>query len=436
VGLALGNLCQQPWGQVVGPYLTLLVASRETNAVAITFALTAHRLVTSVGLPIVGRLSDKSTGRSGRRVPLIASGTAVAAVAVAAMTRTHGYWPLFACIVVARVALQLAIIGRVGVTPDVFGRQRWAKAAGAVAIVGFLPGVVMLGVIRSTWKQNDPSSWSLTFLLAAGGLAIGAACVALFVREAPAAQEVAEVAAAGSWRTEIDRLRAIPNARRLLVAGALLAASLAATSRLLPVWARDQLHLGGAGFANVTLALGVIGVVLVPIGVVLGSRAHPRLLAVSAAIVGAISAAACAEITDVRWFVGLTALTVPLTVAAGVALVPQFIDLFPKGDSVGQAFGQIAGPVGMLTAAVALATAVVVDAVGSTSAIWFVSAALLVALAVVFAGLRIEDGARTDVRDLLRRARHAGLRHGLFDGTVGVEDVLGAATSSGQAGSR
>jgi hypothetical protein len=133
----------------------------------------------------------------------------------------------------------------------------------------------------------------------------------------------------------------------------------------------------------------------------------------------------CALTSSTTVFVLLTAVTLPLTVAAFASLAPQFIPLFPKGDRLGQAFGMLVGPFGLFTSGAALLIAVVVDAVDSTDAMWVIASLLLVVLAITLTRLEMPAHARTNVRALLRRARDAGLGPGLFDGSVDLEDVLG-----------
>jgi hypothetical protein len=88
-------------------------------------------------------------------------------------------------------------------------------------------------------------------------------------------------------------------------------------------------------------------------------------------------------------------------------------------------FGMVVGPFGLVTSLAGIATATVVDAVGTTDAIWAIASVLLLVLAADLLTLRSERGERTDVRGLLRKARDAGLGPGLFDGSVDLEDVLG-----------
>jgi hypothetical protein len=211
----------------------------------------------------------------------------------------------------------------------------------------------------------------------------------------------------------------------LLASVALLAVAFAGVNRLLPVWARDELHVGGSEFASVSLVLLPVAAALVPLGLWLGSRAHPRALAIGAALVGAVVTALMTVITGPTMFVVLTGVSIPLTVAAFASLAPLFIPLFPKGDRLGQAWGMVVGPFGLATSLAGLASASVVDLVDTTDALWVISSVLLLALAANLTTLHVPSGARTDVRGLLRKARDAGLGPGLFDGSVDLEDVLG-----------
>ena len=244
-GLTLARMGARPYSVVQGSYVALLLATRVNGAFAITFALTAHRYVTAVVYPIVGRASDRTAARLGRRMPYMAGGLGVMAVGMWLLSIVPGYWPLVAAIVVIRVAAVFYTVGRVTVTPDVFGRSRWILAAIGVFVAGILPGLLMIGIIRASWHQADPSTWHLTFRLAAGGLLFSAIAVAALVRESPASRTAAEKAAHQTWRDELRELTSRPNARVLIATIALLIASGAATSRLLPVWATKVLHAGG-----------------------------------------------------------------------------------------------------------------------------------------------------------------------------------------------
>ncbi len=433
VGLALARIGTQPYGLVMGSYLTLLVATRASTAVAITFATTAHKYLSFFVFPAAGRLSDRTQASFGRRVPYMVGGLVVAAIAVWLFPVVPGYWALVAVIVIAREAAIVQRVARFAVTPDVFGRSRWVRAVLSMGLVTLLPGFVVLGVIRFTWHQDDPSTWGLTYRLAAVGLLVAAVATGLWVREAPASQVAAERAAATSWRAELRALLEIPNAKVLLVAGVLLGAAGAATSRLFPVWANHVLGAGAPELVDISVLTTVLGVIAAVPGVFLASRAHPRTLAVSAAVVGALAAAAHVFVTELWMFAVAATVAVPLAVAAIVAGIPILLRLVPPGESLGESIGLFAGPFSLLTSVAAYASAVLVDASGDYRLIWLVAAVFTAGAALALVRLEVPEGEeRTDVRGLLREAR-AGGSGGLFAGTVAAADVLGDEEKEGVA---
>ena len=427
-GLTLSRVLSQPFGLVMGSYLTLLVAGRAGSALAITFAVTAHKYVSWLVFPIAGRLSDRTQGGLGRRVPYLAAGLAVAGVAVWAFTLVDGYWSLVAAIVVARSSSAVQRLARFAVTPDVFGRSRWIRAALSMSAATFLPGAAILAVIRFTWEQDDPSTWNLTYRLAAVGLVLAAVAVAVLVREAPASQVAAERAARSSWREELRRLLALPNAEVAIAAGALLAGAGAATSRLFPVWAGEVLGLGAPQLVDLSILTGTLAALAVPPGLWLAGHAHPRTLAVAAATFGAAATAAHVFVTEV-WMLAVAATAaVPLATAAVVAGFPLLRRLVPPGESLGESIGLLAGPLALVTVASASLSAVLVDVTDDYRAIWLVAAACTLGAAVVLTRLEVPAGdERTSVRSLLAELQANHRRHptSLFGGRVEAADVLG-----------
>ncbi len=69
IGLTLGLVGPRANLAVSGVLLTLLVSARVSSALAITFALTANRLIGWLAYPLLGRASDrtKSARRAGGR---------------------------------------------------------------------------------------------------------------------------------------------------------------------------------------------------------------------------------------------------------------------------------------------------------------------------------------------------------------------------------
>jgi MFS family permease len=430
VGLTLSRVFMQPFGLIMGTYLTLLVATRASSALAITFATTAHKYFSVLVFPVAGRLSDRTLARLGRRVPYIVGGLLVSAVAVWSFTFVGGYWPLVVAIVVAREAAIVQRVARFAVTPDVFGRSRWLRALVAMGLVTMLPGAAILAVIRFTWKQDDPTTWNLTYRLAAVGLVLAAIAVGALVREAHGSHVAAERAARRSWRDEARALLVLPNARVFLVTAALLGAAGAATSRLFPVWAHEVLGAGAPQLVDISILTGVLGAIAAVPGFFLASRAHPRTLAVAAALFGAAATGAHVFVTELWMFAVLATIVIPLTVAAVVAGIPLALRLVPPGESLGESIGMIAGPFSLATSVAAYLSAFVVDAYGDYRLIWIVAAVFTFAAAFALARLQVPEGEeRTDVRAMLRglreRSRSGG--GGLFGGEVADEDVLAEA---------
>ena len=428
-GLTLSRICSQPFGLVMGTYLTLLVATRASSALAITFALTAHKYLSFLVFPIAGRLSDRTLARLGRRVPYMVGGLLVTAVAVWSFTVVDGYWPLVVAVVVAREAAIVQRVARFAVTPDVFGRSRWIRAVASIALVTIIPGAGILAVIRFTWKQDDPTTWNLTYRLAAVGLVLAAVAIAALVREAPASHVAAERAARASWRDELRRVLALPNAKVLIVAGALLAAAGASTGRLFPVWANKVLGAGAPDLVDISILTSGLGFVAALPGLWLAGRAHPRTLAVAAALVGGIATAAHVLVTELWMFAVLATIAVPLTVAAVAAGIPILLRLVPPGESLGETVGMVAGPLALVTSVAAYSSALLVDAFGDYRLIWLVAGAFTLAAAVALHRLEVPAGEeRTDVRALLAGLRKGDRgRGGLFGGTVEDADVLAEA---------
>lgn len=427
VGLTLSRVCSQPFGLVMGTYLTLLVATRASSALAITFALTAHKYLSFLVFPIAGRLSDRTLARLGRRVPYMVGGLLVCAVAVWSFTIVDGYWPLVVAVVVAREAAIVQRIARFAVTPDVFGRSRWIRAVASIALVTIIPGAAILAVIRFTWKQDDPSTWHLTYRLAAVGLVLAAVAIAFLVREAPASHVAAERAARASWRDELQRVLALPNAKVFLVAGALLAAAGASTGRLFPVWANRVLGAGAPDLVDISILTGGLALVAALPGLWLAGRAHPRTLAVAAAVVGGMATLAHVFVSELWMFALAATCAVPLTVAAVAAGLPLGLRLIPPGESLGESVGMVAGPLALVTSLAAYSSALLVDAFDDYRLIWLVAGAFTLAAAVALWHLDVPEGEeRTNLRALLADLRRADRGHGgLFGGTVEETDVLG-----------
>jgi hypothetical protein len=347
-------------------------------------------------------------------------------------TLVRGYWPLVLAIVVAREAAIVQRVARFAVTPDVFGRSRWIRAVVTMGLVTAIPGAGILAVIRFTWKQDDPTTWNLTYRLAAVGLVLGAVAIGALVREAHGSQVAAERAARKSWRDEARGLLDLPNAKVLVVTAALLGAAGAATGRLFPVWAHEVLGAGAPELVDLSILTGVLGALAAVPGLWLAGQAHPRTLAVTAALFGAAATFAHVFVTELWMFAVAATIAIPLAVAAIVAGLPMGLRLVPPGESLGESIGMVAGPFALVTSIAAYVSAAVVDVFDDYRLIWVVAAAFTLASAFSLARLQVPEGEeRVDVRALLRQLRtRTDPGGGLFGGEVADEDVLAERASS------
>ncbi len=439
-GLIVARMGSRPYSSVMGNYLSLLVASRASSALAIFFALSAHRVIAAITYPVAGRLSDRTTANLGRRVPYMVGGLVTMGAAVWAMTLVQSYWALALAVLVARQAAVFNWLARFTSVPDIFGRSRWALALASVFVTSLLPSAAILAVIRFTWDQDDPSTWNLTFRLAAAGLFVAAIVVAVFIREAPASRTAARLARDTSWRDEIRDVLAAPNAKILIATGALLIGAGAATGRLLPVWANRHMGIGGAELVDASVATTIGTVLAVPIGLWLGQRAHPRLLTVAACGFGAAVTFGHWFVTELWMFVTAAIVTVPLATAAILSVIPLVLKVIPRADNLGESVGMVLGPMVLGSTLAGFLSAGLVDLVGDYRTIWLISGGFLTLGALALTRLDVpEEHARANLRHLLREARRlsggprtpgapdqpSGLAGRLFGGKVEDADVLG-----------
>ncbi|MBV8463148.1 MAG: MFS transporter, partial [Acidimicrobiales bacterium] len=123
IGLSIGLVGPRANLAVSGVLLTLYVQQRASTALAVTFALTARRLVSWVTYPLAGRLSDRTRSHFGRRTPYMGGALLLLGVATWMYTVVHGYWQLVLVIVIAGQAASVFTLTNVTVVPEVFGRS-------------------------------------------------------------------------------------------------------------------------------------------------------------------------------------------------------------------------------------------------------------------------------------------------------------------------
>ncbi|HLX88802.1 MAG TPA: MFS transporter [Acidimicrobiales bacterium] len=397
IGMALGLVGPRANLAVSGVLLTLLVSARTSTALGITFALTANRLVGWLAYPLLGRASDRTAGRAGRRAPYMAAGLVVMGACTWAYTVVPGYWALVALVAAVKTASVVFGLTNVAAVPETFGKSRSIKAAVVIGILGALVSLVVKGTVIATWKTGDPSTWNLAFRMAGAIMIVAAVIVLVLVREAPVGHDAALAARKRhdlDWRSEARRVMAVPNAR-VLVAGVLVFwAGLSATGYLAVVYFQRIQH-AGAGVQ--TIAGWVMGAPVTLFGFAAGfglSRMLTRRqVAVITPALGAVIALLQFFSTHIWQTVVLAFVGAPLFTAFVISLAPMLLQLLPRGGGMGELLGKLVAPFSAFAVAFSFLAAWAVDASGDYRMIWLFPAAAGIAQAVIMCWLRVPKSA-------------------------------------------
>lgn len=393
IGLSIGLVGPRANLAVSGVLITLYVQQRASSALAVTFALTADRLVSWLTFPIAGRLSDRTRSHIGRRTPYMGGSLIVLGAATWMFTVVHGYWQLVLFIVIAGQAASVFTLTNVTVVPEVFGRSRWIKALLLTTVLGTLASLTIKGTVIATWKQSDPATWNLPFQVAAVIMVVVGLVVIVLVREAPAA-----VVGAASDRSERARplreqlreILAVPNAKVLITGSLLFWSGVGSTAYVAILFFQRVVHAGASAQTIAGLATGLpaffIGIAL---GVPLSRLLTPKQLAVGAPLAGAVLLGVQYFDTHIWQAVVLSLIGAPLVGAYLIALAPMLLQLLPRGGGLGERLGILLSPFNLCSVALAYVAAGVIDATGNYRLIWLFPAATGIAHATVNCWLRV-----------------------------------------------
>jgi Na+/melibiose symporter-like transporter len=391
---------------VSGVLITLYVQQRASGALAVTFALTANRLLSWLTYPVAGRLSDRTRSRVGRRTPYMAGSLIIMGISTWMFTLVSGYWLLVLAIVIARQAAAIFTLTNVAVVPEVFGRSRWIKALLLTTVLGTLASLTIKGTALASWKQSQPSTWNLPFQVAAVIMVAVGIAVLVLVREAPTATFGAEADRKERARPTRDELREIlsgPNAK-VLVAGSLLFwAGVGSTAYVAILFFQRILHAGAsaqiiAGYAA-GLPVFLIGIAL---GVPLSRRLSPMQLAIGAPLIGAVLAGVQYFDTHLWQAVVLSYIGAPFVGAYIIVMAPLLLQLLPRAGGLGERIGVLLSPFNLCSVLLAYIAAVVIDSTGNYRLIWLFPAATGVAHAIVNCWLKYPPR-RASSPDMVKR---------------------------------
>jgi Na+/melibiose symporter-like transporter len=387
IGLSIGLVGPRANLAISGVIITLFVQQRASGALAVTFALTADRLVSWLTFPVAGRLSDRTRSRVGRRTPYMAGSLIVMGVATWMFTVVNGYWPLVLMILIAGQASATFTLTNVAVVPEVFGRSRWIKALLLTTVLGTIASWTIKGTVIASWKQNDPSTWNLPFQVAAVILVVVGIVVLLLVREAPTASYGAEADRSVRARPTLDELRDImsgPNAKVLVGGSLLFWSGVGSTAYVAILFFQRVLHAGASAQTVAGLVTGIpvffIGIAL---GIPLSRKLSPMQLAVGAPLIGAVLAGVQYFDTHLWQAVVLGYIGAPFIGAYIIVMAPLLLQLLPRAGGLGERLGVLLAPFNLCSVLLAYIAAIVIDATGNYRLIWLFPAATGLAHATV-----------------------------------------------------
>jgi len=393
IGLSIGLVGPRANLAVSGVLITLFVQQRASGALAVTFALTANRLLSWVTYPLVGRLSDRTRSRVGRRTPYMAGSLILMGAATWMFTVVRGYWMLVLFILIARQAAAIFTLTNAAVIPEVFGRSRWLKALLLTTVLGTVASLGIKATVIATWKQSDPATWNLPFQVAAVIMAGVGLIVLILVREAPAASFGAETdrgARARRVRDELRSLLAGPNAKVLVTGSLLFWSGIGSTAFVAVLFFQRILHAGASAQTVAGLATGIpIFFIGVGLGIPVSRVLSARQLAIGAPLIGAVLAGVQYFDTHLWQAVVLSYIGAPFIGAYIIVLAPMLLQLLPRSGGLGERLGVLLAPFNLCSVALAYIAATVVDATGNYRLIWLFPAATGVAHATVNCWLKI-----------------------------------------------
>ncbi len=406
IGLSIGLVGPRANLAISGVVITLFVQQRASGALAVTFALTADRLVSWLTYPVVGRLSDRTQSRVGRRIPYMAFSLMIMGAATWMFTVVGGYWLLVLMILIAGQASAVFTLTNVAVVPEVFGRSRWIKALLLTTVLGTLASLTIKGTVIAHWKQNDPSTWNLPFQVAAVILVAVGIAVLILVREAPTATYGAEAdrnRRARPTREELAEILSGPNAKVLIGGSLLFWSGVGSTAYVAILFFQRVLHAGASAQTIAGLATSLpIFFVGIGLGIPLSRKLSPMQLAVGAPLVGAVLAGVQYFDTHLWQAVVLSYIGAPFVGAYLIVMAPLLLQLLPRAGGLGERLGVLLAPFNLCSVILAYIAAVVIDATGNYRLIWLFPAATGLAHATVNCWLKYPDR-RASSPDMVKR---------------------------------
>jgi MFS family permease len=374
IGIVSSQLGPRAYSTVNGILLTLLVASRTSSAVAITFAITCGRLLNWFTYPIYGRISDRSTTKLGRRIPFIGIPLILMGIGVILIPYTKGYWPLVVVLIFIRQANTAQTLGGIAVVPETVGRSRWIKTIVLIVIGAVVINSIVKINVLLTWKQSDMKTWASSYEIAGIFMVIAGLLVLTLIRESKAAQQVAKSEISKKEPTILEVLKSIvksESAYQLLGGAFIFWMGIGATVTLATVFFEKICHASApvqteAGIVT-AVALGVIGI---PVGIFLSRSLTRHTVAMVSPLLGSLIFFGQYFISNIWYSVILSAVGSPLLIAYLISIGPMLIKLFPGAGGFGERIGIVTSPFTFIAVFGGFIASIAVDTTHNYRIIW------------------------------------------------------------------
>ncbi len=208
------------------------IANREAMAKQVQYIvgvmMAIDNLAALILLPIFGRLSDKTHTKWGKRMPYIAIGTLVCAIAFPFIPVIFHYaGSIVGVIVMMAIVVLFAMMYRnpaVALMPDMTPKPLRSKANGIINIMGYIGGLfaTLVGMVfvlseylgtkvdaktglyaKHSWAYNNPWAIVMPFVIASILMVVSAVVLFIKIKENKVAEEVKDEMARGELEAEV-----------------------------------------------------------------------------------------------------------------------------------------------------------------------------------------------------------------------------------------
>lgn len=147
VGLAFFTICI--FWQIYDNLMPLFLANFDMEWGLIGLVMAGDNILALILLPTMGRLSDRSKSKFGRRMPFIVVGSVLASITLLLVNFAHNehiLWLLLSSTIFLLVFMCLYRTPAVSLMPDITPKPIRSKANAVINIMGTLGGIVALGL--------------------------------------------------------------------------------------------------------------------------------------------------------------------------------------------------------------------------------------------------------------------------------------------------